>query len=300
MRKRVLKPGDTHLMAPNEEYCRLVYEYHLNGNSDVSIEVYDKSGITHQSIHRRLSPAAKDERLHEILGDGWEMIFAQDYNDWSICCKKRPRSESRRSSIPLARPFMTRNAVIGALAVCAALLVFGWIAGQMSNSDNQPAPSSTLEGNVADQSSDSDSIGSRNTGDRDRTASSEPSDTSAAQVSDIEAGRSEASTTGNSEDATDQPTQELETTAAEAVPAIALQSDEDPFVQAVRIAQEAVLDGRVANTQDEWDAIASRWQQAADLMERVPAEDERYDIAQDRIEQYEANREAALSEAEKL
>ncbi len=68
---------------------------------------------------------------------------------------------------------------------------------------------------------------------------------------------------------------------------------------AVRLAQQSVRDGEVAETQDEWKAIAVKWQEAADLMAAVPADDERYEIAQNRIDVYEANRDVALSEAEK-
>ncbi|WP_035985737.1 hypothetical protein [Leptolyngbya sp. KIOST-1] len=83
-------------------------------------------------------------------------------------------------------------------------------------------------------------------------------------------------------------------------PAPAAPAGQDPFVLAVRIAQQAVEDGRTASTAAEWLDLAVRWQRAADLMAEVPPEDERYPIAQDRVQTYSANRAMALMEAEKF
>jgi hypothetical protein len=75
---------------------------------------------------------------------------------------------------------------------------------------------------------------------------------------------------------------------------------QDPFVLAVRIAQQSVEDGRSATTASEWLDLAVRWQRASDLMAEVQPEDDRYDVAQDRVQVYAANREMALQEAEKF
>ncbi len=74
---------------------------------------------------------------------------------------------------------------------------------------------------------------------------------------------------------------------------------QDPFVLAVRIAQQSVEDGRTATTASDWLDLAVRWQRASDLMAEVSPEDDRYAIAQDRVETYAANRAMALGEAEK-
>jgi hypothetical protein len=88
---------------------------------------------------------------------------------------------------------------------------------------------------------------------------------------------------------------ETDATAAPAAPA-----GQDPFVLAVRIAQQSVEDGKTASTAAEWLDLAVRWQRAADLMAEVPPEDERYAIAQDRVQTYSANKAMALTEAEKF
>lgn len=74
---------------------------------------------------------------------------------------------------------------------------------------------------------------------------------------------------------------------------------QDPFVLAVRIAQQSVEDGKLATTAADWLDLAVRWQRASDLMAEVPPEDERYAIAQDRVKSYAANKAMALGEAEK-
>ncbi|MGB3201024.1 MAG: hypothetical protein WBA99_08975 [Nodosilinea sp.] len=75
---------------------------------------------------------------------------------------------------------------------------------------------------------------------------------------------------------------------------------QDPFVLAVRIAQQSVEDGKSASTAAEWLDLAVRWQRAADLMAEVPPEDDRYPVAQDRVQTYSANKAMALAEAEKF
>lgn len=76
--------------------------------------------------------------------------------------------------------------------------------------------------------------------------------------------------------------------------------EQDPFVLAVRIAQQSVEDGRTAETPAEWLDLAVRWQRASDLMADVSPDDDRYDIAQDRIQTYATNKTLALQEAERL
>ncbi len=83
-------------------------------------------------------------------------------------------------------------------------------------------------------------------------------------------------------------------------PAPAAPTGQDPFVLAVRIAQQSVEDGRDATTAAAWLDLAVRWQRASDLMAEVPPEDDRYAIAQDRVQTYAANKTMALQEAEKI
>jgi hypothetical protein len=72
----------------------------------------------------------------------------------------------------------------------------------------------------------------------------------------------------------------------------------DHFAEAVRLAQDTVIDGQAAQTSAEWLEVATRWQQASDLMSQIPASDSRYPIAQDRVDQYRQNSETALQKAQ--
>ncbi|MBF2048439.1 MAG: hypothetical protein EDM05_58520 [Leptolyngbya sp. IPPAS B-1204] len=74
----------------------------------------------------------------------------------------------------------------------------------------------------------------------------------------------------------------------------------DPFAEAVRLAESTVLAGQSAQTSAEWLEVASRWQRASDLMAQIPSQDPRYPTAQDRVQLYRQNSEAALAQAQKL
>lgn len=72
------------------------------------------------------------------------------------------------------------------------------------------------------------------------------------------------------------------------------------FTQAVRLAQKAVADGKIAQSQEEWMAIAKTWQQAAELMASVSPSYSRHDIAVDRAEVYQKHSNIAKKESEKI
>ncbi|MGB3767381.1 MAG: hypothetical protein WA947_12555 [Phormidesmis sp.] len=73
---------------------------------------------------------------------------------------------------------------------------------------------------------------------------------------------------------------------------------EDAFAEAVRIAGNAAEEGLTASNSADWLALASSWQRASDLMSEIPAGNDRYDVAQDRVTTYKANSKAALQKAE--
>lgn len=71
------------------------------------------------------------------------------------------------------------------------------------------------------------------------------------------------------------------------------------FTQAVRLAQKAVAEGKTAQSQEKWMAIAKTWQQAAELMASVSPNYSRYDVAVNRAELYQKYSDIAKKEAEK-
>ncbi|NET37689.1 MAG: hypothetical protein F6K19_37670 [Cyanothece sp. SIO1E1] len=77
-----------------------------------------------------------------------------------------------------------------------------------------------------------------------------------------------------------------------------LSTQPDPFVEAVRLAEQAAIDGQIAQSPAEWLDLAARWQQASDLMKQISPTDSRYTTAQDRAINYQLNSEATLKQAE--
>lgn len=75
---------------------------------------------------------------------------------------------------------------------------------------------------------------------------------------------------------------------------------QDAFTQAVRLAQQAAMDGQEATTPAEWLDLAARWQRASELMAQVDPDNENYSVAQDRILAYQQNSSQALAQAEQL
>ncbi len=71
----------------------------------------------------------------------------------------------------------------------------------------------------------------------------------------------------------------------------------DAFAEAVRLAEQAGVDGQSATTAADWLDLAARWQKASDLMANIPAGNEQYAIAQDRLKFYQTNSQSALRQA---
>jgi hypothetical protein len=89
-------------------------------------------------------------------------------------------------------------------------------------------------------------------------------------------------------------------TSASPVATTAMATEAEAFVSAVRLAEKAAQQGTTAKTAAEWLAIATTWQQASDLMAKVPETDPRYKLAEERIDAYRQNREAALQALQRV
>jgi hypothetical protein len=335
MLKRVLKPGDTHLMSADEEYCCIVHERRWNTPDlfNLSVELYDKGGVRVRQNFTKITSSEEATLLQGTLGDGWEPIFRQDYTDWSICCQKRPRTTekvqylSSKSSSKDSNGFL-RNALVGAVGVGVLALVIGGLLSQQPEWLTADTSSSLRDSSDSSNSNDlSDDLA---LSDENLDATLDASDSSLEDTDvevevdlrnddtddsqtigdalfddDLLSGEVDRDDDGGAlPDATSDSSTEKEEEENVATLAIAndtprADNDPDPFVAAVRIAQAAVIEGRVADTREEWLDLADEWQQAADLMADVSRDDDRYDIAQSRIELYENNRDVAESEAEK-
>jgi hypothetical protein len=73
---------------------------------------------------------------------------------------------------------------------------------------------------------------------------------------------------------------------------------EDSFTQAVRLAEDSARLGQNAKTSADWLDLAARWRRASDLMAEVPPTDKRFKVAQDRVQVYRENSEAATQKAD--
>jgi hypothetical protein len=71
----------------------------------------------------------------------------------------------------------------------------------------------------------------------------------------------------------------------------------DPFVEAVRLAEQASVAGQTVKTSAQWLDLAAKWERASDLMGAVKPNDQRYKTAQDRMKLYRKNSEAAQKQA---
>ncbi|MGQ4649743.1 hypothetical protein [Lyngbya aestuarii] len=71
----------------------------------------------------------------------------------------------------------------------------------------------------------------------------------------------------------------------------------DPFVEAVRLAEQAASAGKNAQTSAEWLDLAAKWERASDLMSAVKPEDQRHKTAQNRVKTYRQNSEEAQRQA---
>ncbi len=72
----------------------------------------------------------------------------------------------------------------------------------------------------------------------------------------------------------------------------------DSFAQAVRVAEQAATEGKTAQSREDWLIVATKWQQASDLMAAVPSKHPRYTTAQNRMALYRQNSDRAQQEAQ--
>ncbi|MEB3278093.1 MAG: hypothetical protein VKK42_04135 [Lyngbya sp.] len=71
----------------------------------------------------------------------------------------------------------------------------------------------------------------------------------------------------------------------------------DPWAEAVRSAINAANLAQTAQSRTEWENVAGQWRQASELMGQVPESSPNYQTAQQKVTEYQANREIALQRA---
>ncbi|MEB3883888.1 hypothetical protein [Lyngbya sp. CCY1209] len=71
----------------------------------------------------------------------------------------------------------------------------------------------------------------------------------------------------------------------------------DPWREGVNAAMSAAESAQTAQTQAEWNAVASQWQRASELMGQVPESSPNYQAAQERVQTYAQNQQIAEQRA---
>lgn len=81
------------------------------------------------------------------------------------------------------------------------------------------------------------------------------------------------------------------------VPSPSPTSQTDPYEEAISRATSAVTFAQTAQSGDDWSLVAGRWQQAIDLLREVPASSPNYQVAQQKITEYQSNLAVAEQQA---
>ncbi len=76
-------------------------------------------------------------------------------------------------------------------------------------------------------------------------------------------------------------------------------ADSNPWYFGVKSAQSAAQKAQTAKTKSEWNAVATDWQKAVDLMKKVPESDPNYQTAQTKVLEYQNNLDIAKQRADK-
>ena len=76
-------------------------------------------------------------------------------------------------------------------------------------------------------------------------------------------------------------------------------ADSNPWYFGVTSAQSAAQKAQTAQTKSEWNAVASDWQKAVDLMKKVPESDPNYQTAQTKVLEYQNNLDIAKQRADR-
>ncbi|NES04441.1 MAG: hypothetical protein F6K22_17355 [Okeania sp. SIO2F4] len=81
--------------------------------------------------------------------------------------------------------------------------------------------------------------------------------------------------------------QDSQTSESPKTPESSTTADSNPWYFAVKSAQSAAQKAKTATTKSEWNAVASDWQKAVDLMKKVPESNPNYQTAQMKVLEYQ-------------
>lgn len=325
---RTIQFGDRRTLEPQMDYCRLDYNFNWDAADtlDLTIQIFDP----HQTIlYKRfcnLTAAQADALIQTYLGSDWNNVLIQQFRDWAVCYLQRSKStyhseisrspasaqsavslprdaRSQKSQSSAARRSVRRQQLYrkslrlpkswqAAKAVGTRMVAAGLAIGAIAlaaKSVHQVAyhlplrinhPLLTQDDNQAHDSHKLPQAGSKRWFWQWVSDSEEAQDLSE-EGADLASKASQRSAMASS---SQRPIIRVES------------SSHHPFEQAVALAEQAVLEGRIADSARAWKNLAQQWHEAAQLMEQVPDSDPRYELAQNRADLYSDHREQSLVE----
>lgn len=302
---RTIQFGDRRPLEPRMDYCRLDYEVNRDAGEtlNLTIQIFDQRQTQFLRRYSDLTPEQADVVIQQVLEQGWNTVLTNKFQDWAICYLQRPKVvEPQAAAAKVARSYPVTHRVrpVG----------------------NQIRTASFSSQRHTVQSTQSTSRNRRRQG---RSPNSSTLWTKARSAGTRVAAFGLAAgviTLGIKGAHTLVPAGASWAIAAieqrvkrtQATPPIDIEVSEQPsvsvaqpitsvadvqidgFQQAVMLAEQAVLEGRVAESADDWKDLAMQWHEAARLMHQVPNSDERYALAQNRAALYADHREQSLIE----
>lgn len=115
----------------------------------------------------------------------------------------------------------------------------------------------------------------------------------AALITTVEAPLTEISTTEANRTNAESTDKSLSLPAAQTQPANGTSASQSAYQAGINLASSAHVLSQSALSPDDWGLIASRWQRAADQLEKVSQQDSNYEQAQQKAEEYRLNAKAA-------
>ncbi|MEO1519889.1 MAG: D-alanyl-D-alanine carboxypeptidase [Cyanobacteria bacterium J06633_2] len=275
--------GDRHSLIPHTTYCRVRCEKNWATASmfNLHIQLFDSSGITFDQQWEEVSGDDLSTLLSNQLGDGWTLTTAQQFDNWWVHLYQKPASTNQHKPIHKnSKPPGT--ALRHKLNLVKPRLHLTWFQTRAEdfNTSTSHRPfvqpisfRARLAGVLG--------LGIGFLGFIAWGFTTDAADPIGQMASNAhESGF--AITRASILDEADQLIRQQVTRKS----GQSFVTPPDSFERAVAIAQQAVLDGRAAQSGQRWKQIARRWWSAAEFMAEVPPADPRYAIAQNRVNQY--------------
>ncbi|MGB3495424.1 MAG: D-alanyl-D-alanine carboxypeptidase [Elainellaceae cyanobacterium] len=291
---RTIQFGDRRPLEPRMDYCRLDYEFNQDAAEtlNLTIQIFDQGQTQFLQRYPELTPARTDALIQQVLGQGWNNVLTQKFQDWAVCYLQRPKVAVS------AQPMAARSVAAAPLTHHARVKT----AQQASQKTTRQQRHRARSPRRLSPWKQAKTIGARIAAVGFAAGAIALGIKGAQTLASIDASRAIAALEQpfqnhrhqSPQAAADETKVSGELILAPITPVDNVQND--PFQQAVVLAEQAVLEGRVADSAQDWKDLAMQWHEAAGLMKQVPNSDQRYALAQNRADAYSERREQSLIE----